>query len=291
MYKFFLFSFTILALNQCETKIKNNPNKIKTVIPTPFAELPKSLDESSGLEVINGKIISMNDSGGEDELYIFNEKGKKEKTLEIKGARNKDWESLASNSTEFFIGDIGNNSGNRDNLVIYHFPLSNLGEKSVKAQKIHFQYANQNEFPYESRNHSFDGESLIALEKELVIFSKDWAKNTTQVYHIPLNSDIENLSISPSEKLQIDALITGADYDAKNKRLVLCGYKNYHNFVWIFEGATSQKFLTTSYQKVELGGLHKAQIEGVSFLNENTILFSTEKTKDFKAQLWTIPIN
>ncbi len=259
--------------------------------PTSFSHLPKGLNESSGLEVYDQKIFSMNDHGGKPELFVMDNSGKELHKIEIKNVKSKDWESLALNSTEFFIGDFGNNAGDRDDLAIYRFPLAELGKDKVEARAIHFQYADQKELVSEKRKSRFDGESLIALDDEVVFFSKDWVENSTEVYHIPLNSSEEILKISPTEKLQIGALITGADYDAKNKRLVLCGYDGEgHNSLWIFEGATSQKFLTTDFKKIDLSDIDGAQVEGVTFLDENTVLFSTEKTKKYKPQLWTISI-
>lgn len=290
MPKIFLYSFLLLSSFQCGQKKIKPITDAELIEPVPFSELPKSLSESSGLEVIDGKIYSMNDHGGNAEIIVLDQNGEKENKLKIKSVKAEDWESLAANSKEFFIGDFGNNSGNREDLTIYRFPLSELNQEDVKVKKIQFQYANQSSFKNKKRQHSFDGESLIALEDELVIFSKDWVENATQVYHIPLTLNEEKLSISPSEKMPIGALITGADYDEKNKRLVLCGYKDKYNFLWIFENSTSKEFLTPNFRKLELDGLYGAQIEGVTFLDDKTILFSTEKTHQFKPQIWTITL-
>lgn len=297
MIKILFSAFLILLTIQCsEKKVTNekvttlNSSVTESSIIKPFAILPKSLDESSGLKVINGKIYSMNDSGGEPELFVFDSHGEELNKIEIKNAKNYDWESLAVNSTHFFIGDFGNNSGNRENLSVYMFPIKDLNKKNVKAKKIKFRYKNQENFFNINREHSFDGEALIALEDELVIFSKDWNKLATQVYHLSLGNTKSKIAISPSEKMEIDALITGADYDAENKRLVLCGYKDNMNFLWLFEDSTPENFLTNNFKKLTLYELFDAQIEGVTFLDQSTILFSTEKTKTFKQQLWTVDL-
>ena len=79
-----------------------------------------TLDESSGLLFYNNKIITHTDSGGKAELYeIDATMGKVTRTVNITNAENVDWEDIGQDGTHIYIGDIGNNSGNRTNLKIY----------------------------------------------------------------------------------------------------------------------------------------------------------------------------
>lgn len=294
MFKFISAIFLIFLAQQCNDEVVKQKVINEEITPKSLANLPNKLDESSGLEVVADKIYSMNDSGGKPELFVFDTKGNAQEEIKITTAENHDWESLAANSTHFFIGDFGNNSGNRKDLAVYYFSIQDLNKDKIKADKINFRYANQPNYKQKSRKHSYDGEALIALDEELVIFSKDWAGNTTQVYHLPLNTKgkkEEVISISPSEQMPINALITGADYDATNQRLILSGYQDYHNYIWVFENSTPQKFLSNDYKRLRLIGLLGAQVEGIAFLDKDRILISTEKTKQFDQQMWVIGLD
>ena len=84
------------------------------------AQLPAMLSESSGAVFFNGRFISHNDSGNENKLYeLDTATGLILRTVHIQNAVNSDWEDLAQDATSLYIGDIGNNRGNRTDLKIY----------------------------------------------------------------------------------------------------------------------------------------------------------------------------
>ena len=76
--------------------------------------------ETSGLEKVNGKFYTHNDSGNSNLLYEINAStGEVIRTIIVNGAANVDWEDLASDATYLYIADIGNNLGAREDLRIY----------------------------------------------------------------------------------------------------------------------------------------------------------------------------
>src|SRR5688572_18268899 len=78
------------------------------------------LNESSGLTFLDGKLWTFNDSGNANDIYrIDTASTTVYQTVDISNATNVDWEDMASNSTHLFIGDFGNNNGDRQNLRIY----------------------------------------------------------------------------------------------------------------------------------------------------------------------------
>ena len=82
--------------------------------------LPDEVDENSGLAYLNGKLWTINDSGGLPVLYALDTtNGQIVQRIAIANAVNIDWESLADDDQYIYIGDFGNNSGNRDDLSIY----------------------------------------------------------------------------------------------------------------------------------------------------------------------------
>lgn len=136
--------------------------------------LPSFINESSGLESCgDGKLITVNDSGGEPVLYLISQEGEFLDTIRIPNATNRDWEDLAINEQgDLFIGDIGNNLNQRKDLIIYKVP--DFCQKGVRVvQRITFNYEDQQAFPPDPSNQYFDAEGLIATNDSLFIFTKN----------------------------------------------------------------------------------------------------------------------
>ena len=90
---------------------------IKTIV------LPKTINETSGLEFYNKNFITHNDSGDGPSLYVFNENGDLIKAMDLNKdsnfeIENNDWEDITSDDEYLFVADTGNNFGNRGNLNI-----------------------------------------------------------------------------------------------------------------------------------------------------------------------------
>ena len=165
----FLLIFVITIFTECSKKN----------IEIEISRLSKKVNETSGLELINGNFLTLNDSGDEPALYTFDKEGKNLSVSLIKGAQNRDWESLASDEKYIYIGDIGNNKGNRKDLKIY---LIDFDFKLIDS--INFNYNNQLKFKKKKKNR-FDAEALVSIEDSLMIFSKNRKDLTTEVYSLP----------------------------------------------------------------------------------------------------------
>ena len=80
--------------------------------------LSKKIDETSGLEIVDGQFITHNDSGGDPKLYYLDKKGKIvfERTLD--GVKNNDWEDITKDDQFIYVANMGNNFDTRKNLSI-----------------------------------------------------------------------------------------------------------------------------------------------------------------------------
>ena len=58
--------------------------------------LSKKLDETSGLEVIDDKLITINDSGNDPIIFYLDQKGNIIDSRKLDCCKNNDWESLAA---------------------------------------------------------------------------------------------------------------------------------------------------------------------------------------------------
>ena len=82
--------------------------------------LPSEVKETSGLIFLNGKIITHNDSGDDPNLYeVDTISGTISRIINITNATHIDWEDISQDNTHIYVADIGNNNGDRDNLIIY----------------------------------------------------------------------------------------------------------------------------------------------------------------------------
>ncbi|MEG0762113.1 MAG: hypothetical protein RR411_11625, partial [Chryseobacterium sp.] len=108
--------------------------------------LNDSIRETSGLSFFNEKLYTFNDSGNTPELYQIDEKsGKIIKVLKV-NAENKDWESIANDGKNFYIGEFGNNEGTRKDLKIYKIPFNENQLQNDSLKTISFFYPNQKDF-------------------------------------------------------------------------------------------------------------------------------------------------
>ncbi len=267
-----------------------------TVIVNP---LPQPVNETSGLIFWNGGLWTQNDSGNEPKLYKLDTiTGQILQTITIEGAENIDWEDLAQDDSRIFIGDFGNNIGNRTDLKIYVaeksvFPAE--GDGSVPATVINFSYGDQQNFERANRNNDYDCESLLASGDSLYLFTKNWVNEQSRLYSLPKVAG--EYQIFPLASFDTDGLITGADFLAGGNEVVLCGYKNYIPFMWLLFDFSENRFFSGNKRRIGFSGLPGTQTEGICYTFGKNVYISSEKTTISPAKLfrintspWTITI-
>jgi hypothetical protein len=140
-----------------------------------IAKLRENLKEISGLAFLNDTVlIAHNDGGNDATLYFLNLKGEQFHSVKVENAKNKDWEDITVDGKgNLYIGDIGNNGNNRENLCIYKInTFGILKKESVSAEKINFRYSEQKDFPPDVKKLHFDAEALAYYNDSLYIFTK-----------------------------------------------------------------------------------------------------------------------
>lgn len=140
-----------------------------------IAELPNELHESSALVIYNDVFISLNDSGNENILYVFNKKGVLLNKCTIEKATNVDWEALVyDGDSTLYIGDIGNNNNTRKDQRIYSVSINEvISQSSTEASQIDFNYPDQKDFPPNEENMYYDAETLIYRNDSLYVLTKN----------------------------------------------------------------------------------------------------------------------
>jgi len=197
--------------------------------------LPKEINETSALVKIKKGWITVNDSGNEATIFVFDKKGEITHTCFIDNVENTDWETLAFDQEEYlYIGDIGNNRNNRKELAIYKVKMEDVLKKdTVKAEKIIFIYPEQLQFPPLENRLYYDAEALIYRDNQLFIFTKNRTvpfDGISKIYQVP--TELGKYKAKLIDTLQLPATnwreesITDATY-YKNRLFVLTYSKVY----------------------------------------------------------------
>ncbi|MBK7938711.1 MAG: hypothetical protein IPJ82_17215 [Lewinellaceae bacterium] len=284
----------------CIYPITNYSLTLKTLLST-------TLNESSGIVYAGGAVWTHNDSGNQPRMYKIDTLSSTIiQTVTIGGATNVDWEDLAFDGSNFYIGDFGNNAnGNRTDLKIYKFPMSaipsgnNVTVSAGQVQIINFSYEDQVDFnPQGPNNTSFDCESMFYRDDELHLFTKDWINGSTTHYSLPNTpGTYEAVNL---ESYFVDGLITAADISNPGV-IMLQGYESSGGslFFWILFDYQPGVFFSGNKRRIELGPWSgSGQTEGICFRNNSYGYVSCERVSasnparlfSFKISQWLQPI-
>ena len=263
--------------NQVETSSDSSLVELNPEIL--IKKLPKAVNETSGLMVYDGLIWTINDSGGKNVVYGLNPvNGEVEREVQIKNAKNRDWEAMATDGEYVYIADVGNNHGTRVDLGIYKVPVSSFDAdfSEVEAEIIYFAWPEQKYFFKSTHNNPWDCEAMLAFEDSLVLFTKDWVKGITRMY--VLSKEPGNQMARYYSSFDAGVLVTGADMSPDYKILVMSAYFAYDPYLLIFYDFEGKDFFNGSYLKIEYPVYHDAQTEGICFMGNDSILVSAERS-------------
>lgn len=249
----------------------------------PTTVLPDQVDESSGLAYFNGQLWTHNDSGDDPVLYnISTSTSDLLQTVDIENAGAYDWEELTQDENFIYIGDFGNNDGDRQDLCIYKVSKEAILNDSIEnvATKISFHFEDQTDFEHDAYDHNFDCEAMINYGDSLYLFSKNHQNGKCRFYSLPKTPG--NHSAQLKGEMDTDGLITAADMDTENNTLALLGYSVYkedgkwHNqpFVWLMHEFDSTAFFSGQAIKVNIAEEH--QTEGICYKENGIFIISSE---------------
>ncbi|MEM9820492.1 MAG: hypothetical protein AAF985_05450 [Bacteroidota bacterium] len=245
---------------------------------TRSVQLDNQLLEISGiLPIGESSLIGHNDSGDDPILYQFRlEDGVVEQRFTI-DAQHQDWEEIAEDDDFIYVGDFGNNSGDRQNLRVYKIAKADLvADVEINAESILFHYPAQDNFSPRD-DHNFDCEAMIALGDYLYLFSKNRGNRQTDLYRLPKvpgNHSAEWMQSFDSQGLVTAASIRKTDQPA----LALLAYE-YDNggflpFIWLFSAFPSHDFFAGRSVKIDIP--FQVQAESITFENSTQLIFAAE---------------
>jgi len=236
--------------------------------------LSKKIDETSGLEILDGQFITHNDSGGDPKLFYLDKKGKIvfERTLE--GVKNNDWEDITKDDQYIYVANMGNNFDTRKNLSIVKTPID---PSSNEAELIEFNYPEQVNFTTGYLQSQYDAEALITIDDYLIVLTKNKLKKITEIYALPkIAGKYEAKKIG---SLNTQSIITGGDYDPETKLLALTGTLIFNEYYIIkiedFDLESKKDYKIDMY-KIPIG---KTQVEAIKIIDSNTFWITSEDEK------------
>ncbi|HAH39201.1 MAG TPA: hypothetical protein DEQ87_10830 [Algoriphagus sp.] len=261
----------------------NSQNQVISLSPSTINSLETSQNETSGLAFINGRLFSINDGENPNQIHELNAStGEVLRNITVTNASNVDWEDLAQSETHLFIGDFGNNLGNRKDLVIYRVSIAELlNQDNLTAEQIKFNYPNQTDFSGSSENHRFDCEAMIFYQNKLHLFSKNRGFNNSDHYVLPaIPGDYEAELV---ETFSLNALVTGADINRENGEISLIGFRflglnPLEQAIWISEGIREDQKLNNFYPEIKIGYIPiRGFPEGIVYQESGHLLISSER--------------
>jgi len=236
--------------------------------------LSKKIDETSGLEIIDGQFITHNDSGGDPKLYYLDKKGKIVFERILKGAKNNDWEDITRDEEYIYVANMGNNFDTRKNLSIFKVPIDPMLND---VETIEFHYPEQIKFTTPYNSSQYDAEALISIDDKLIIFTKNKLKKITEIYTLPKKAG--KYEEKKTGILNTKSIITGADYDSKSKLLALTGTLFFNEYYILkIENFTLKNKTNYKIKMYEIP-IGKTQVEAIKIIDSNTFWITSEDEK------------
>lgn len=149
-----------------------------TAQPAAAQELP----EASGIAISRNApgVLWLHNDSGEPVLMAVGSNGTTRGRIRVTGASVQDWEDIdvgpCPGGSCIYIGDIGDNGGNRRNVVIYRIPEpESPGETSVSAESMRLTYPDG----------AHDAESLIVMPDGSILIVSKGERGPIAIYRVP----------------------------------------------------------------------------------------------------------
>lgn len=205
-------------------------------------------------------------------------------TFCINGLRNDDVEEISQDSLYLYFGDVGNNSGNRQDLQILRISKVSILHQMVVIDTIRFSYEDQTDFTPNPQATDFDCEAFIVTDDSIYIFTKEWVSTQTTIYSIPKTPGTH--IARRHESYNVGGLVTGAAYMPEYRLVVLCGYdydpvnllSSLHPFMILLYDFQGNRFFSGNKRRLDFDFSTRAQIEAIATHNALDYYITNEQT-------------
>jgi hypothetical protein len=274
-----LISIAWLAFSLITCGHTEEPEKDSTL--SRVSGLPDVLIENSGMTEYGNLLWNINDGGGEAAIYGFNpDDTLLLQKIIIREAVNTDWEDITQDDSHLYIGDFGNNLGDRRDLRIYILNKSDVlpsSDSITVAGIISFSFGDQTDFTTAANYTTpWDCEAFVAMDDSLVLFTKDWQSNHTRVYTLPATAG--NYTARFRKEYDISGLVTAAAWSKSKRELLLLGYDlSLTPFISVVPDFSLNNFSFSDSRRINFK-LFGIQTEGIAYSADGSIYVSSEKS-------------
>jgi len=244
-------------------------------------QLADEVAETSGLLYTGGKLWTLNDSGNTPVLFrLDSASGRVVQQVRLSNFNNVDWEDLTADAQYVYVGDFGNNNGDRRDLRILRVAQADLGPAATTttAEAINFSYPDQTDFTPRTNQHNYDCEAFFFANDSLHLFTKNWADLQTRYYTVPARPGTHVAHLKGT--FNVNGLVTAAARNAAGTVVGLLGYsaRDGATFVWLMSGYRATGFLQANKRRIELpNALLIGQAEGLCFVGNTHAFVSNER--------------
>jgi hypothetical protein len=252
--------------------------------------LPKELKEISGITAVGEDLWVITDKP-RARVFKLDGSGELVQTVNVTNVEATDVEAVTSDATYIYLGDVGDNNGDRPERKIIRVAIANIPagqEVEVTGDTIEFTFPDEVAVESKKQN-NFDCESVLSFKDSLYLFTKDRADRETKLYVIPKAPG--KYAARYINTFNSEGLITDAAINKSGSELALIGYHKGHTFpfIYLFNNFEGNNFFSGEYKKIELADKKwDWQLEGITYGTDNLVYFSCEGTKEVAATLYGI---
>lgn len=253
----------------------------------------KEITESSGIvasRCSENVFWTHNDSGDAAFIYALNIKGESLGSWRVAGAKNNDWEDIATIKNEkgecfLYIGDIGNNERLRGEFTVYRVkePKVSDGDKtSSRKNAVETEAAEAIKFDYPDMRH--DAETLLVHPQtgDIYVLTKSLS-SASGVYKLAKNYDLTKTNrLEKIADFTVPAfpngLLTGGEISPDGKRVIVCDYFAAYEVALPEKAKSFDEIWREKPLIVELG--ERAQGEAVGYSADGKSIFATSEKRN-----------
>ena len=235
--------------------------------------LNSQIEGTSTLFYWNNGYWTYNDHNDNCLYHIDNTNAATLETLCINGLSNYDTEEISQDSLYLYFGEIGNNSGSRQDLHILRISKESILNQTFDVDTLWFSYEDQTSFTPQPQATDFDCEAFIVGCDSIYLFTKQWASTQTTLYSLPKTPG--HHIAHRGDTYNVNGLITGATYMPEYQLVVLCGYDYdsenmllaLHPFIILLYDFQGTKFFSGNKRRLDFDYSVRAQMEAIATHN------------------------
>lgn len=249
-----------------------------------------AIKESSGLVASRstpGFFWTHNDSGDGPFIYAFDSSGAAKGVWRVSGASAFDWEDMSagpglfSGQNYLYIGDIGDNSERRSEIVVYRvvepkISASNSGSSKTKpavtesAEAIHLKYPDGKHDAETLMVHPVTGSIFIVTK---IPFANPGIYQASPPFSSDGPTTLQRLGELDVPSL-LGGIITGGDISPDGRRVAFCDYMQAYEIV-LSAGAPFESIWKQPLQPITLG--QRKQGEAIAYRLDGKALLATSE--------------